>query len=235
MKIWAYLRAFWPVYLCCSVLVLALALGGRRAVEVISSNDAAAAPWVIVLDAGHGGEDGGAVSCTGTPESQINLQITLRLQALLHLLGYDTLLLRDSDQSLSTEGKTIAQRKVSDMKNRVTMVNSVSRGLLISIHQNTFPQARYHGAQVFYNTQPGARELAQQLQSSLVQTVNPGSRRKAKQARELYLMDRSSHPAILVECGFLSNPQEEALLRQQDYQQRLCCVIASAVSRFLNA
>ncbi len=235
MKIWAYLRAFWPVYLCCSVLVLALALGGRRAVEVISSNDAAAAPWVIVLDAGHGGEDGGAVSCTGTPESQINLQITLRLQALLHLLGYDTLLLRDSDQSLSTEGKTIAQRKVSDMKNRVTIVNSVSRGLLISIHQNTFPQARYHGAQVFYNTQPGARELAQQLQSSLVQTVNPGSRRKEKQARELYLMDRSSHPAILVECGFLSNPQEEALLRQQDYQQRLCCVIASAVSRFLNA
>lgn len=186
----------------------------------------------IIVDAGHGGVDGGATSCTGILESSLNLQISLRLNDLLHLLGYDTKMIRTTDVSVYTEGQTIGAKKISDLKNRVKTVNDTQNAMLISIHQNYFEDNRYSGAQVFYNK--SGDSLAKLLQKELVSTVNSGSNRQAKSAKGVYLMENVNCAAVLIECGFLSNPEEEARLRDADYQKALCCVIAGAVSRYLN-
>ena len=188
----------------------------------------------IVVDAGHGGIDGGATSCTGVLESALNLEISLRLNDLLQLLGMETVMIRTTDTSVYTEGNTIAAQKVSDLKERVRIVAETDNAILVSIHQNTFSDSRYGGAQVFYAATQGSRELAHLLQSSLSETVNPGSNRKCKKADGVYLMEHIDATGVLIECGFLSNPEEEAKLRSEDYQKKLCCVIASVLSQHLN-
>jgi len=189
----------------------------------------------IVLDAGHGGIDGGAVSCTGAFESNINLEIALRLDDLFHLLGIDTVMIRRTDCSVYTSGDTIAAKKVSDLKERVRIVNSANNAMLVSIHQNNFLDSRYSGAQVFYGNSPGSDLLAKAMQDRFVDVLNPGSNRQAKKADGVYLMQHISCTGVLVECGFLSNPQEEAKLRSDDYQKKIACVIASVCSEILHS
>lgn len=188
----------------------------------------------IVIDAGHGGEDGGATSCTGKLESAFNLEIATRLNDLFQFLGYDTVMVRTTDRSVYTEGNTIAAKKVSDLKQRVKLVNETENALLVSIHQNTFQDSRYSGAQVFYGSKGKSQELASALQESFSQTVNPGSNRKSKKADSIYLMEHIDCTGVLVECGFLSNPEEEAKLRDEAYQKKLCTVIGATVSNFLD-
>lgn len=214
-------------------LLLAV-IWGSRAITVISENMPVERQHCIIIDAGHGGEDGGATSCTGKLESSFNLEISLRLNDLLHLLGYDTAMIRTSDVSIYTKGETIAQKKVSDLKERVRIANETENALLLSIHQNTYPESRYSGAQVFYANTAGSQQLAKELQSSFTTTVNQGSNRKSKKADGIYLMEHISCTGILVECGFLSNPEEEARLRSMEYQKKICCVIASSVSTYLS-
>ena len=214
-------------------LLLAV-IWGSRAITVISEHMPVERQHCIIIDAGHGGEDGGATSCTGKLESSFNLQISLRLNDLLHLLGYDTAMIRTSDVSIYTKGETIAQKKVSDLKERVRIANSMDNALLLSIHQNTFSDSRYHGAQVFYAKTANSAELAKQLQSTFTSTINSGSNRQCKKADGIYLMEHVSCTGILVECGFLSNPEEEARLRSAEYQKKICCVIASSVSTYLS-
>lgn len=206
---------------------------GNQTVAVISEMVPMERLHRIVIDPGHGGEDGGAVSCTGKNESMFNLQISLRLNDLLHLLGYDTVMIRTTDTSVYTAGQTIAQKKVSDLKQRVRIVDRTYNPILVSIHQNIFPEGKYSGAQVFYASSAGSQELAKQLQDALVSALKPGSNRRAKQGSGIYLLDKINAPGILVECGFLSNPQEEALLSTSDYQKKLCCVISASLSQFL--
>lgn len=214
-------------------LLLAV-IWGSRAITVISENMPVERQHCIIIDAGHGGEDGGATSCTGKLESSFNLEISLRLNDLLHLLGYDTAMIRTSDVSIYTKGETIAQKKVSDLKERVRIANSMDNALLLSIHQNTFSDSRYHGAQVFYAKTANSVELAKQLQGTFTSTINSGSNRQCKKADGIYLMEHVSCTGILVECGFLSNPEEEARLRSAEYQKKICCVIASSVSTYLS-
>lgn len=205
-----------------------------RTVTVLSENRPLPREHCIVIDPGHGGIDGGAVSCTGAFESGINLDIAIRLNDLFHLLGYDTRMVRSADESVYTEGDTITQKKRSDLKERVRMVKETENALLISLHQNNFPDSKYSGAQVFYAGTEGSRNLADKMQSQLVQTLNPGSNRKSKPSDGIYLMEHICCTGILIECGFLSNVREEALLRSREYQQKLCCVIASTVDRYLS-
>ena len=206
---------------------------GNQAVETVAEMIPMARLHRIVIDAGHGGEDGGAISCTGKSESGYNLQIALRLNDLLQLLGYDTVMIRTTDTSVYTSGQTISQKKVSDLKQRVRIVDRTHNALLLSIHQNTFPEEKYSGAQVFYGGAQGSEELAKELQQELVSSLNPGSSRKAKQGKGIYLLDKTSAPGVLIECGFLSNRQEEEKLRSPEYQKKLCCVISAAAARFL--
>ena len=207
---------------------------GSRAVTAMAQRTPVERSRTIVIDAGHGGEDGGAVSCTGVSEKQINLETALRLNDLLHLLGYRTRMIRSEDLSVYTEGQTIAQKKVSDLKHRVQMVNETDEPVLVSIHQNTFSDSRYSGAQVFYSATAGSEDLAQRLQKELIAALTPGSNRKIKKAQGIYLMEHITCPGILIECGFLSNPEEEAKLRTPEYQKKLCCVIGTALADFLD-
>ena len=188
----------------------------------------------VIIDAGHGGEDGGAISCTGRAESMYNLEIALRLNDLMHLLGVHTQMIRTTDVSVYTQGDTLAAKKASDLKKRANVVNDTENALLVSIHQNTFPESRYSGAQVFYAPKGEGEELANSLQTVFCQTVNIGSNRRSKRGEGIYLLERIQQTGILIECGFLSNPQEEAKLRDKAYQQKLACIIGSTVCNFLD-
>jgi N-acetylmuramoyl-L-alanine amidase len=225
-----YLRRFWALYLITAMIFTGMCMYGSKAVTAMVESLPIERSVTFVIDPGHGGEDGGAVSCTGHKESDINLQIALRLDDLLHFLGFDTVMIRNCDQSVHTGGNSIAQRKASDLKNRVRMVGEVPNAVLISIHQNFFPESKYSGAQMFYNSHPKAMEMAQMLQKTFVSTINPGSNRKEKPVTGIYLLEHITAPGVLVECGFLSNPGEEARLRTAEYQKKIACVIASTLS-----
>lgn len=222
-----------PFYLLAVIVCIGLASAGSDAVSAAVQQGAVEREHTIVIDAGHGGIDGGATSCTGVLESAFNLQIALRLNDLMHLLGYDTVMIRTTDTSVYTEGNSIAAQKVSDLKERVRIVNETDNAILISIHQNTFSDSRYSGAQVFYADMDGSRELAEILQSKFVDQLNPGSNRSCKKAGTVYLLQNIRCTGVLIECGFLSNEAEEAKLRDSAYQQRICSVIVSSLADFL--
>lgn len=181
-----------------------------------------------IIDAGHGGIDTGATSCSGVAESHTNLQISFRIRDLLHFLGYETKMIRTTDTSIYTYGNTIAEQKVSDLKNRVSVVNETENGVLVSIHQNTFPDKRYRGAQIFYANE-SSKALALQLQKTLSGLLQPDSNRNIKKASGIYLMEKINRPGILVECGFISNPEDDALLQNEDYQKLLSAIIATTL------
>lgn len=226
-------RSLLPVYLLVLAGFLMLAIGGSRAVTVWSASAPVTGRKTVVIDAGHGGVDGGATSCTGILESQFNLEIALKLNDLMHLLGIQTRMIRDTDCSVYTQGETIAQKKISDLRERVRIANSIEDCVLISIHQNHFSDSKYSGAQVFYPETTGSRELSSMLQDNFKSTLNPDSNRAIKKADGIYLMQHVNCPAALIECGFLSNHQEEYLLRTQEYQQKICSVIACTVSTWI--
>ena len=232
MKKWIVTRSV-LLYAIILSAFLFLGIGGSKAITVITENSPLPERRTIIIDPGHGGVDGGATSCTGVLESTINLEISLRLQDILELLGYRTDIIRKTDISVYTSGNTIAAKKVSDLKNRVNIINNTPYALVLSIHQNYFGDGRYCGAQVFYPATDGSEQLAKQLQKVITATINPGSTRVAKRVEGVYLMEHIQCTGILIECGFLSNPTEEELLRSSGYQKKLCSVIASACSEYL--
>lgn len=211
-----------------------VAIIGSKSVTAISEGLPIQNRQTVILDAGHGGEDGGTTSVTGVLESKINLEITQRLDDLLHLLGVDTVMIRTQDISVHTEGTSIAARKMSDLKQRVKIINSAEQALLISIHQNHFPDNRYSGAQVFYPKTDGSEEFAKLMQAALINNLHSNSRRQAKKATGVYLMEHINCTGLLIECGFLSNPAEEASLRNPQYQKKLCSVIATQICSYLS-
>ena len=219
---------------CICALMITFAYWFSNAVTVYSEESIVTQRKTVVIDAGHGGVDGGATSISGVLESNINLQISLRLRDVCHLLGIKTVMIRTEDVSVYTSGKSIAEKKVSDLKERVRIVDEFDNFLLISIHQNYFTDSRYSGAQVFYGNDKESQLLAVTMQQALVDNLNPGSNRKAKKADGVYLMQHIHKPGILIECGFLSNCDEDKLLQDADYQQKISVVIATIVSKYLN-
>ena len=231
-----FFRRYYYVY----VLALALFVGGslltvQQFSEVRQTSAAQEAPRVVVIDPGHGGEDGGAVSARGTKESALNLEIGLRLHDLCVLLGIETKMLRETDIMLcGSDAQTMAQKKVSDLHERVRLVNETPGALLVSIHQNSFPQGtQYRGAQVFFAATEGSQTLAEALQEHIRGRLDPANHRTCKPIDGVYLMEHVSCPAILLECGFLTNRDEEALLRTADYQKKLVCVLAATLTEYL--
>lgn len=189
---------------------------------------------VVVLDAGHGGEDGGAVSCTGKHESEFNLEIALRTYDLFSLLGVEVKMIRTEDNAVySGNVTTLSEMKVSDLRNRVKTVEQTPGALLVSIHQNSFPEEQYAGAQVFYADTAGSRELAELLQENCCTALDPANHRQCKQSRSVYLMEHVHCTGILIECGFLTNRAEEARLQTPAYQKQLACTIAASVCDYL--
>ena len=224
------------LYGVCFVLAAAaLAVCGYCAVQFYKTAPAfaQAAGMTVVIDAGHGGEDGGASSRSGVLESTVNLEIAKMTEDLLHFAGVPTSMIRTEDVSVYTEGGSIQQKKVSDLKNRVQMVENTPDALLLSIHQNFFPESKYHGAQVFYAKTPGSDVLAEMAQQSLRACADPDNRRRPKPSESVYLMEKVTCTAILVECGFLSNEPEAQKLTQTAYQQKIAAGICGALCRFL--
>ena len=201
---------------------------------LLTVNRAGAAPRLI-LDAGHGGEDGGAVSKSGVAESSINLAIVYRLRELWLFCGTEPELTRKGEGAVySEDAVTLREKKVSDIKNRVAQINNGADGYFISIHQNSLPSdPKVRGAQVFYNQPSGAEIMAQAVQRYLNTVVNG----KAKDARaidsSIYLTAHARLPGILVECGFLSNQEETELLQQTEHQQKLALCIFAGVQEFI--
>lgn len=187
----------------------------------------------LILDAGHGGEDGGAVSSSGVAESSLNLSIVQKLDQLAGLYGVPVLLTRADEHALGEgEGTTVRERKRSDLKKRVELIGRTEHATLISIHQNSYPGAS-SGAQVFYGSGPSSSALARQAQALLCRTLDPSNGRQAAPIPEsVYLMRRVSCPAILVECGFLSDAKEAELLQQPDYQIKIAAALLSAYLTF---
>lgn len=219
---------------CCFAAGLAAVLwfGRRPSVPVFSARNSA--PVTVVVDAGHGGEDGGATSPDGVEESGLNLEIAVRVNELLRFAGQRTLLTRSEDVTIADPDlATVRQRKASDLKNRVALVNGTENAVLLSIHQNSLPSSVVtHGAQVFWNRQEGAEILAETVQDALNACINVGNEKHPKPIpATIYLMKNITAPGIIVECGFLSNAEETLRLQEPSYQQKLAAAIAAGYLR----
>ena len=182
------------IYMLVVILFFCATAGANHTMTVLSENAEIDNRICFVIDPGHGGVDGGATSCTGVLESKINLDISLRLNDLSHLLGYKTHMIRTDDRSIHTKGESIAAKKVSDLKERVRIVNETENSVLISIHQNYFQQNQYSGAQVFYAATQESNEMANILQNNIITTINPGSRRRPKAGKGIYLLEHIQRP-----------------------------------------
>ena len=217
--------------LLCICLVLGITLvEAGRIVSVSSFQQEGRSVPTLILDAGHGGEDGGAVSASGARESDINLAIVLKLEALMAFLGVPTVLTRREDVSLHEDGcQTLREKKVSDLKRRVSIDNEIPDAMLISVHQNHFIDPRYSGAQVFFSQGDVSRQWGDTTQQSLRQVLDESNQREAMRlSNSVYLFEHIVCPAILVECGFLSNGEEASLLTTDVYQRKICMALAEA-------
>lgn len=186
----------------------------------------------LVLDAGHGGIDGGAISDSGLKESDINLQIALKTEALVRFLGIDTVMTRETDTD-NSDNKAYSEH--DNLVQRAKLANSTENAVLISIHQNKFPSAVVSGAEVMYSDNDDSKALGLITQDNLVALLDSSNRRVARPApKELLLTSSVECPTILVECGFMSNPQEVQKLASNDYQLKLAAILAGSYIQFLN-
>ncbi len=217
-------------FLCFFTCFAAVLWHGHASSAIPAFSAGETSATTVVLDPGHGGEDGGAVSADGVEESGLNLEITLRLRDLLTFTGQKTVLTRDDDEMVCDQGlSTLRQRKASDIRNRVAVVNGTEGAVLLSIHQNSLPSSPVtHGAQVFWNRQEGAQALAESVQENLNRCINTHRAKDVKQIpTTIYLMGHITAPGILVECGFLTNGEETRLLQTPAHQRKLAVAIAA--------
>lgn len=214
------------------VLLLTLQ-SGCAFVSPVNGQGSAGERRTILIDPGHGGVDGGAVGVSGVIEKELNLSISLRLKPLLIFLGYHVIMTRETDMSIhDPEATTIRQMKSSDLRNRLALASMHPEAAYLSIHQNNFQDSRQSGMCFYYSpNDPDSQRLATVLRDTLLSSLQPDNRRQIKQAdKNLFILFHAENPAVLVECGFLSNPDEEQRLTQQEYQTQICIMLASALS-----
>lgn len=220
-------------FLMCMTLAFA-AYGKAKGGEVKPSN-----ARTVILDAGHGGEDGGAVGVDGIIEKDINLAITLKLKDLLEVSGYNVVLTRDKDVSIyDDDAESLREKKRSDLRNRSEIIEDNSKNknaVFVSIHQNKFPNPKYFGTQIFYSkNDPKSEELANSVKDSVVNLIQPENTRAIKPAdQKIFLLHNAHVPAIVVECGFLSNEEEAKKLGNEEYQDKMAFSIYCGMLGFL--
>lgn len=202
-----------------------------RSVSILTDNTQVIYP-TIIIDAGHGGEDGGTSSSGGILEKDINLSIAKKVNDLLILLGYQTVMIREDDRLIYDDScETQRQKKVSDIHNRMEIMKKYPEGIFLSIHQNHFSQSKYSGAQVFYSkNDPNSKIIAQSIQDQIRTKLQPENSRKIKTSgKEIYLLYNAVIPAVMVECGFLSNGGEALLLNDEEYQKKMSLAIVEGL------
>lgn len=190
--------------------------------------------YIIILDAGHGGEDSGAVGFDGTLEKDINLQICRKIALFFDLFGITYEMTRTDDGALGdTELSTIRARKASDIHKRFEIINSYNNSVLLSIHQNFYPVEKYTGMQVFFAESEKSDMLAQRIQNRIVNDLQQDNKRAVKKTNnDIYLLYNAKRPSVMVECGFMSNPNELFNLKDNCYQQKLSYLITRGVIEF---
>lgn len=209
------------------IVILLLSFRESKASESFNSIDSR----TLVLDAGHGGIDGGAVSKSGIKESDINLSIAKKTEALAQLFAVNTVMTRDNDTDFYGEND---YSEHDNILKRAEIADLAQNAVLLSIHQNTYPSELVSGAEVMYAQTSGSEELGLRLQSNLILQADPQNRRVARPAAKDLLLTRSVHcPAVLIECGFLSNPEEASKLSDNGYQLKLAAVIAASYIQYV--
>ena len=189
--------------------------------------------YVIVVDAGHGGRDPGKVGVNGALEKDINLSIAFKLKSLLEQNDIKVIMTREDDNGLYSDSDS--NKKSADLRKRVEIIHSNHANLAISIHQNSFTEEYVKGAQVFYHGQSAdGKKLAEKIQEQLKETLADGNHRKAKHNSNYYMLKNTNCPLVIVECGYLSNYQESALLQNEDYQEKLAWGIHLGIMQYLN-
>ena len=192
----------------------------------------------VVVDAGHGLPDGGAVGIGGTVEQKINLGVSKKVEEVLSGKGIKVIMTRTDDNCLSeqTEGKSLREMKKEDMNKRLKIIKQSNADLFVSIHMNQFPKPQVNGLRLFYDkSHPETKELAELMQERMSEVTGAKMYAVKTADQSLFLMKNPPVPALLVECGFISNPDEEKKLNDEDYQARLAWAIAEAVEIYLNA
>jgi len=220
--------------LAAGILLLGSAYFNRaEQTQEVFGTDVKPKQTVVVLDAGHGGKDPGKVSDGGALEKDINLSIAIRLKALLEQNGIVVVMTREEDRDLASENAS--NRKNEDLKARVKLISETAPEVMVSIHQNSYPEAEVDGAQTFYaaGSEPG-KQLAAIIQKNLKNEIKDDNHRVAKANKEYYLLKKTDCPAVIVECGFLSNPREAELLASEDYQEKLAFAIHLGIIEYIN-
>ena len=190
--------------------------------------------FVLIIDAGHGGEDGGAVASDGTKESELNLSVALKTDAICNLLGYKTIMTRRSEElDYPDSAGTIRAKKIADQKMRVDLINGTPNAVLLSIHQNIYPSPTPCGSQALYGKFNGSELFAELIYLNAAQYIDPKNTRNSTGiSDDIYLMKKAECPAVLIECGFLSNQEELKKLKSQEYQTKLAAVFAASYIQF---
>ncbi|MBQ6717802.1 MAG: N-acetylmuramoyl-L-alanine amidase [Clostridia bacterium] len=225
------LKRFTPQLALLAIICLIAAFSYVKS-EVIPTNTTTDIAKTVIIDAGHGGFDGGASAADGTVEKDINLQIALKTAYILRLNGFEVIMTRDSDTGTEDdESEAIAKRKKSDLSNRLQMMKDYPDAIYVSIHLNKFTTSAANGAQVFYTKNyKEARDLAQSVQQSIVTLIQPENTRVVKQGTDsTYLLKNAAVPTIIVECGFLSNKSELEKLKNDDYQSQMALAIVGGI------
>lgn len=188
----------------------------------------------ILIDAGHGGMDGGTSSKNGTLEKNINLRIAIKLKGILEKSGYEVIMTREDDTGLYLNSGTIRAKYIEDLKNRCNLKKSSNCDMFISIHLNYFTQSKYYGAQVWYSEFVDSAILAGIIQKNLRGDLDPANKRVQKPAKNAYriLRENDNMPSVLVECGFLSNYEEEQNLKSDVYQEKIADSISKSIGEF---
>ena len=229
--------------LCFGVLCTAIGISGYHADKRIAVQTATTQVEnvlerpIVVLDAGHGGMDGGCVSVNNKCEKDINLNIMLSLRDMMKIMGYQPVCTRETDKSIHDEGiEGLSKQKKSDMENRLALINKYENAIAVSIHQNQFTDGKYNGAQMFYSPKvQGSEKLADIMQKKFVANLQPDNKREIKSVGdELYLLDNAKCPAVMIECGFLSNNEEAKKLESEEYQKQVAFTIFSGISDYEN-
>jgi len=225
-------KSLWVKLALLFMVIAAIAIGISRYRTEDESTSVAAEmrpSLTLIIDPGHGGADGGAVSANGLRESEVNLDIAQRLDQLMGFFGVSTVMTRDSEEiTYSSSADTIREKKIEDTRNRVNLVNSIENAVLISIHQNTYPSPDPSGTQVLFARTAGSEEFAKSMQQLFITAMGSQNRRTATRVPgNVFLMNQVTVPAILVECAFLSNPEEEALLKTGEYRLKIAAIIAA--------
>ena len=234
-KLWANRVGALILLLCAYLLVFGFISTANEPVAVLPTVADPGLP-VIVIDAGHGGIDSGCVSINGVEEKDINLSILLKLRHMLEAAGFETAVTRDTDKSIHDTGVTgLGNQKKSDMENRLKLINSFDNAIFVSIHQNQFTDSRYYGAQMFYPEGSAASErLARSLQDNIVSRLQPENKREIKPVgSEIYLLHYANCPAVMAECGFLSNQQEADNLESDEYQSRMAFSLFAGICEYV--